>query len=294
MSFTRRMAVLSVAASIVTLALKFSAYLLTGSVGLLSDALESVVNLAAGLMAFTALTIVAQPADAGHPYGHDKAEYFSSGFEGALILVAAGTIIYTAVQRLLHPGPLEGLGIGLTVSLAASAVNFGVSRLMMSAARKYDSITLEADAQHLMTDVWTSVGVVGGLFIVVLAPGLYVLDSVVAILVALNIVWTGVGLIRRSIGGLMDGSLPPAELALIDAGIKAAVGDRAYYHSLLTRKSASRRFAELHLVLPGPTTLVAAHDLTIAVERECQARLPNLAITVHCEPVEAAASAPVS
>jgi cation diffusion facilitator family transporter len=219
-----------------------------------------VVNLTAGLMAFAALTIVAQPADTHHPYGHDKAEYFSSGFEGALILVAAVTIIYTGVQRLLHPGPLGELGIGLVVSLVASAVNFVVSRLMLRVARQYDSITLEADAQHLMTDVWTSVGVVGGLAVVMLAPSLGVLDPIIAILVALNIVVTGIRLMRRSIGGLMDGALPAEELGQIDAAVKAAVGLGVEYHGLLTRKSGSRRFAELHLILPGQTTVSAAHD----------------------------------
>ncbi len=286
MSLIRRMAVLSVVASIVTLALKFTAYALTGSVGLLSDALESVVNLTAGLMAFAALTIAARPADTNHPYGHEKAEYFSSGFEGALILVAAGTIIYTAVQRLLHPGPLAELGIGLVVSLAASGVNFAVSRLMLRVARQFDSITLEADAQHLMTDVWTSVGVVVGLAVIMIAPGLHVLDPIIAILVALNIVVTGVRLIRRSIGGLMDSALPAAEMAQIDAAVKAAAGPDVQYHALRTRKSGSSRFAELHLVLPGQTTVSAAHEVSAAIVSECQARLPNLTITVHCDPAE--------
>lgn len=287
MPATRRIIVLSIGASIATLALKFTAYSLTGSVGLLSDALESLVNLTAALVAFGALTVAARPADSTHSFGHDKAEYFSSGVEGALILVAAGSIIYTGVQRLLHPSPLEELGVGLLVSLAASAINFAVSRIMLAASRRYDSITLEADAQHLMTDVWTSVGVVGGLAIVMIAPPSWqVLDPIIAILVALNIIVTGVQLLRRSVNGLMDYTLPASEIAQIQEAIGVAAGASAQYHGVRTRKSGSRRFVELHLLAPGNTSVRVAHDLASAVERECQARLANLSVTVHIEPEE--------
>jgi cation diffusion facilitator family transporter len=285
-SVVRRTIILSIAASLITLALKFTAYLLSGSVGLLSDAMESVVNLTAALVAFGALTVAARPPDDSHAYGHEKAEYFSSGVEGTLILVAAVMIIYTAVQRLLNPAPLERLGAGLAVSLVASAINFGVSRVMLSASRRYDSITLEADAQHLMTDVWTSVGVVVGLAVVIVAPGWKVLDPIVAILVALNIIFTGGQLIRRSVNGLMDYALPPEEVAQIQAAVCAAAGPNAQYHKLRTRKSGTRRFAELHLLLPGDMSVRAAHDIASAVEREARARLANVQVTVHMEPVD--------
>lgn len=284
---TRRIIILSIAASIATLALKFTAYLLTGSVGLMSDAMESLVNLTAALVAFGALTVAARPADSTHSFGHDKAEYFSSGVEGALILVAAIAIIYTAAQRLLQPGPIEGLGIGLPVVLVASAINFAVSRIMLGASRRYDSITLEADARHLMTDVWTSVGVVGGLAVVMIAPPSWqVLDPIIAMLVALNIIVTGVRLIRRSVNGLMDYTLPASEIAQIQEAIGVAAGASAQYHGVRTRKSGSRRFVELHLLAPGNTSVRVAHDLASAVERECQARLANLSVTVHIEPEE--------
>jgi cation diffusion facilitator family transporter len=285
-SVTRRMAVLSIVASLVTMALKFSAYLLTGSVGLLSDALESVVNLTAALVAFGALTIAARPADDTHSYGHDKAEYFSAGVEGALILVAAATIIYAAVRRLMNPGPLEALGVGLVVSLIASAINFGVSRVMMRAGRRYDSITLEADAQHLMTDVWTSVGVVAGLAVMLIVPAWQWLDPLIAIAVGINIIVTGIGLLRRSVNGLMDYALPPAEVVEIQQAVLAAAGPEAQYHGVRTRKSGSRRFAELHLLLPGAVSVQAAHDISVEIERECEARLRNITLTVHFEPEE--------
>ena len=293
MPAARRIIVLSIGASIATLALKFTAYKLTGSMGLLSDAMESVVNLTAALVAFVALTIAARPPDAAHSFGHEKAEYFSSGVEGALILVAAGTIIYAAGQRLAHPGQLEALGIGLLVSLAASAINFVVSRIMLTASRRYDSITLEADAQHLMTDVWTSVGVVGGLAVVMIAPPRWqVLDPIIAILVALNIIVTGVQLLRRSANGLMDYALPASEIAQIQEAIGVAAGASAQYHGVRTRKSGSRRFVELHLLAPGDTSVRAAHDVASAVERECEARLANLSLTVHIEPEESALRVP--
>ena len=197
--------------------LKFGAYLLTGSVSLLSDAAESSVNLIAALVAFGALTVVAKPADRAHNYGHDKAEYFSSGVEGALILVASATIIYTAVKRFMNPAPLTDLGLGLAISLIASAINFGVSRFMLRSAKRFDSITLEADAHHLMTDVWTSVGVVAALAVVMFAPPKWaILDPIIAIIVALNIIRTGVSLIRRSMAGMMDSSLPAGEVTQIE------------------------------------------------------------------------------
>lgn len=285
MSITRRVALLSVSASVVTLLLKFGAYFLTGSVGLLSDAIESFVNLAAALIAFTALTIANRPADADHTYGHDKAEYFSSGAEGALILVAAGSIIYSAVVRLLNPTTLENLGIGAAVALAASAINLGVSRIMLRVAHQEDSIALEADAKHLMTDVWTSVGVVAGI-IVVGVTGWQVLDPLIAIAVALNIVWMGVQLVRRSTAGLMDSALPMEEVAAIQSAIGHVVGPATPYHALRTRKSGSRRFIDFHLLLPGQTTVQESHNLLNEIEATIEQALPHTYVTIHVEPRE--------
>ena len=204
MTAVRRMAMLSIATSIVTLALKFGAYFLTGSVSLWSDALEAFVNLAAGLVALGALTLAEQPADERHAYGHDKAEYFSSGVEGALILVAAIAIIWSATERLLAPRPLEQLGLGMLIALLAAAANFITARVMLKVARQHDSITIEADAKHLLTDVWTTAGILAGLGVVVLAPQWAILDPLMAIAVALHILFTGFDLLRRSADGLMD------------------------------------------------------------------------------------------
>ncbi len=289
MSITRRVALLSVGAAIVTLFLKFGAYFLTGSVGLLSDAIESFVNLAAALIAFTAITIANRPPDSNHTYGHEKAEYFSSGAEGTLILLAAGTIIFSAVQRLLNPAPLENLGIGVAVALIASAINFGVSRIMLRVARQEDSIALEADAKHLMTDVWTSIGVVAGI-IVVGITGWQVLDPLIAIAVGINIIWMGVQLIRRSTAGLMDSTLPDAEVDVIQTAINQVAGHDTPYHALRTRKSGSRRFIDFHLLLPGQTTVQTSHDLVSRIETAIEQDLPNTFVTIHVEPREDATS----
>ncbi len=289
MSITRRTALLSVGAAIVTLLLKFGAYFLTGSVGLLSDAIESFVNLAAALIAFTAITVAGRPPDNNHTYGHDKAEYFSSGAEGTLILVAAGVIIYSAVQRLLNPAPLENLGIGVAVALVASAINFGVSRIMLRVARQEDSIALEADSKHLMTDVWTSVGVVGGI-ILVGVTGWQMLDPLIAIAVGINIIWMGVQLLRRSTAGLMDATLPAAEVEVIQGAIDRVAGSDTPYHALRTRKSGSRRFIDFHLLLPGQTTVQTSHDLVSRIETVIEQDLPNTFVTIHVEPREDATS----
>lgn len=289
MSLTRRTALLSIAAAIVTLLLKFGAYFLTSSVGLLSDAIESFVNLAAALIAFTAITIAHRPPDDNHAYGHDKAEYFSSGAEGALILIAAGAIIFSAVSRLLHPAPLDNLGIGAAIALAASAINFGVSRIMLRVAHQEDSIALEADAKHLMTDVWTSIGVVAGILIAGFT-GWQMLDPLIAIGVGLNIVWMGVELLRRSTSGLMDAALPSDEVTVIQAAIGGVAGPDVPYHALRTRKSGSRRFIDFHLLLPGKTTVQTSHDLVSQIEAAIEQELPNTYVTIHVEPREDAAS----
>ena len=287
LSPTQRVIIVSIAASITTMVLKFGAYFLTGSVSLLSDAAESSVNLIAALVAFVALTIVARPADREHNYGHDKAEYFSSGVEGGLILVAAVTIIYTAVQRFLHPTPLTDLGLGLVISLIASGINFGVSRFMLRKSKLYDSITLEADAHHLMTDVWTSVGVIAALVVVMFAPPSWaILDPIIAVIMGLNIIRTGVSLIRRSMAGMMDSSLPSGEIAQIADAIRAKEGPDAIFHGVRTRKSGSRRFVEFHLLVPGDITVQTGHDRCKVIEAEINGQLAHALVTIHVEPKE--------
>ncbi|MCC6533428.1 MAG: cation transporter [Burkholderiales bacterium] len=285
------MAWLSIATSIATLGLKFGAYFMTGSISLLSDALEAFINLAAGLIALAALSIAARPADSGHSYGHDKAEYFASGAEGILILGAAASIGYGAAQRLIQPMPLTQLGAGLIVSLLAAAANYATARVMASVAERHDSITIEADAKHLMTDVWTSLVVVAGLSVVMLAPGWYVLDPIMAIGVALHIVYTGVDLLRRSARGLMDASLPAAEVARIDGVVRAGMPAGVSYRGLRTRKAGSRRFVEFSLLVPGACRVSEAHDLCDRIERDLEGALSNASVTIHVEPLEPRAAA---
>ena len=284
---TIRMAYLSIATSIATMALKFGAWFLTGSVSLLSDAVESLVNLTAGLIALAALTIAARPADADHAYGHDKAEYFSSGAEGALILVAAVSIIYTAVGRFLHPAPLENLGPGLMVSMLAALLNFATARAMLKVGHKYDSITLEADAKHLLTDVWTSVGVVAGLGVVMFAPPSWqILDPLMAVAVGLHIIATGAHLLQRSWSGLMDTALPANEVGQIEAEISKLLPADTSFHDLRTRKSGARRFIDFHLLVPGESSVHEAHALCDRIEAALEQALPNTAVTIHVEPLE--------
>ncbi len=291
MTALHRMALLSIAASLATMGLKFWAFYLSDAVSLYSDAAESSVNLVAGLVALAAVSIASRPADSSHSYGHDKAEYFSSGVEGGLILVAAGTIIYAAVHRFLRPAELMDLGPALLIAVAASGVNLVVARVMLRVARHYDSITIEADAHHLMTDVWTSAGVVAGLTVVLFAPpGLAILDPIIAVVVALNIIRTGAMLLRRSAAGLMDAALPEPEQALIEQAIVRGAGENAVYHGLRTRKSGPRRFVDLHLLVSGATTVKQAHDLCNKVEREIRASLANAEITIHVEPREDSSS----
>lgn len=280
-----RFAWISIAASITTIVLKSGAYLLTNSVGFLSDAVESLVNLVAGIMALIMLTIAARPADDDHAYGHSKAEYFSSATEGILILVAAGGIISTAIQRFFNPQPLDQLGIGLIVSAAASAVNFAASRVLMAAGKRENSITLEADARHLMTDVWTSVGVITGMGIVALT-GWQALDPLIAIVVGLNIVWTAYQLLRRSVAGLMDASLPEAEQKVIEAVMSQYRERGVAFHALRTRQSAARRFISVHLLVPGAWTLHDAHHIAEDFEGDIRKELSDAIVHTHLEPVD--------
>ena len=280
-----RYAWLSLAAAAVIIVLKAGAYWITGSVGLLSDALESLVNLVAAVVAVIVLVIVARPADADHQYGHDKAEYFSSGLEGGLILVAAIAIAVAAIERLINPRPLEHLGLGLGLSVVASILNFIIARILLSAGRRHDSITLEADGHHLMTDVWTSAGVLIGVGLVALT-GLLWLDPVVALIAAGKIVWTAIDLIKRSALGLMDTALPPDEQAHIKGVLDRYRAEGIEYHALRTRRSGARRFISLHVLVPGAWSVQRGHDLAENMEDEMRARLANATITTHLEPLE--------
>ena len=274
---------LSIAAALATIVLKASAYYITGSVGLLSDALESIVNLVAALMALAMLTVAARPADELHAFGYSKAEYFSSGLEGMLILLAAASIVWTAIPRLITPRALEQVGIGVAVSILAAIVNLGVARLLLRAADKYRSITLEADAHHLMTDVWTSVGVVIGIAIVFLT-GWNRLDPIIAIMVAINILWTGAKLLRRSVLGLMDSALPPAEHQAIKDVLSRYERNGIHYHALRTRHAGSRSFISFHVLVPGDWTVQRGHDLLEQVERDIRAAIPGASVFTHLEP----------
>jgi len=277
---------LSIGAALATIILKTSAYFLTGSVGLLSDAIESLVNLAGAIIALIMLTIAARPADEDHVYGHSKAEYFASVTEGILILGAAVGIIITAVQRLIDPHPLEQLGIGLAVSVVASLINFSVSRILLNAGKQRHSISLEADAQHLMTDVWTSVGVIGGVAIAGFS-GLSILDPVVAILVALNIIWTSFQLVRRSVSGLMDEALPDREQKLIQQVMDVYRQRGVNFHALRTRQAAARQFISVHVLVPGDWTVHDAHHVAEDFENDVRAKLGGvITVFTHLEPAE--------
>jgi cation diffusion facilitator family transporter len=282
----RRIALLSIATSVATLGLKFGAYFLTGSVSLLSDALEAFVNLAAGLVALAMLTIAGRPADERHAYGHDKAEYFSSGVEGVLILVAAASIIYTALDRFLHPAALENLGPGMFVALLAAAMNFATARVMFKAGREHDSITIEADARHLMTDVWTSAGVLAGLAVILFVPQWTVLDPLIAIAVGIHIIFTGVTLLRRTVDGLMDAALSADEIRETRQLIQAQLPAGAGFHDLRTRKSGPRRFVEFHLLLPGHMSVAESHALCDRIESAIAGGLNRVHTTIHVEPAE--------
>jgi cation diffusion facilitator family transporter len=281
----KRYAWLSIVAAIATILLKGVAWKMTGSVGLLSDAIESFVNLAGALMALWMLTLAELPADDKHTHGHGKAEYFSSAFEGFLILLAAVSIAYTALDRMLHPQALDAVGIGLLVSVLASVINFATSRTLMRAGRQHNSITLEADAHHLMTDVWTSVGVIGGVGLVWLSGWLW-LDPAIALLVAANIVYTGWQLMRRSAAGLMDISLPAEKLALIERLLATYRLQGLDFHALRTRQAGSRAFVTLHVLVPGHWTVQQGHDWAERIEADIRNTLPQTHITTHLEPLE--------
>lgn len=284
-----RFAWLSALAAVVTIGLKTAAWALTGSVGLLSDAMESFVNLAGAILALAMLTVAARPADDDHPYGHGKAEYFSSGVEGALILIAALGIGVTAVQRLFEPRALEQVGVGLTVSVLAGLVNLGVALVLMRAGKRYHSISLEANAHHLLTDVWTSAAVLVGVTLAAFTH-LQWIDPVVALLVAANIVRTAFSIISRSIHGLMDTALTREEQGRLQAALAPHVVAPVQVHALRSRQAGSRRFISMHVLVPGDWTVHRGHQLLETIEADIRAAIPNASVMTHLESLDDPAS----
>lgn len=285
----RRYAWLSIGTALATIALKFGAWWLTGSVGLLSDSLESLVNLAGAVMALAMLTLAAMPPDENHAFGHGKAEYFASGFEGMLILLAAAGIVATAVERLFNPQPLSAIGVGLVISTVASVLNFATARVLMRAGERHRSITLVADARHLMTDVWTSVGVIGGV-LAVGATGVEWIDPVVALAVGAHIVWTGWKLVHGSTHGLLDAALPLSERQQVDQVLQAFVARGIAFHAVRTRQAGARAFVSMHVLVPGAWTVQQGHDLVEEVESRLRETLPHVSVFTHLEPLEDPAS----
>jgi cation diffusion facilitator family transporter len=280
-----RFAMLSVVAAVVTIGLKTAAYVITGSIGLLSDALESLANLVAALVALYALWVAARPPDEEHTYGHTKAEYFSSGFEGLLIVAAAVGIVVAAVRRLIEPQPIQDPALGLLINALASVVNLTVARVLLRVGKRHESITLEADAQHLMADVWTSLGVIAGVTAAV-ATGWHRLDPIVAIAVALNVLRSGSRLLRRSVYGLLDTSLPEETLGEIKVILDAHSGAGVRYHALRTRQAGARRFISFHILVPGNWTVQRGHDLLERIEERIREVVPNSVVDTHLEPIE--------
>ena len=279
-----RFAWLSIAAAIATMALKTVAWKLTGSVGLLSDAMESLVNLAGAVMALAMLSVAARPPDEDHAYGHGKAEYFSAGFEGALIVVAAISIAVAAIDRLLHPRPIEQVGTGLAVSVVASLVNLGVALVLLKAARAHRSATLQSNAHHLLTDVWTSGGVVVAVGAVALT-GWQRLDPIIALVVAANIVFTGGRIVMNSVAGLMDAALPAEEIAILKQLLDRHAAEGLEYHALRTRQSGALRFVSVHILVPPEWTVQRGHELLERIEGEIRRALPPVTVFTHLEPI---------
>ena len=280
---------LSVAAAVVTILLKLAAWWLTDSVGLLSDAAESLVNLAAAVIALVMVRWAAQPPDAEHAYGHEKAEYFSAGAEGGMIFIAAITIAWFAIDRLLHPAPIEHAGIGLLVSTLASLVNLAVGMVLLRSGRKHRSIVLEADGRHLITDVWTSVGVIAGVGLVAIT-GIERLDPVIALLVAVNILVTGGRLVGRAANGLLDRALPPETQASVQSVLSRYGTDDVSFHALRTRSAGTRSFVSMHVLVPGSWTVQQGHNLLEHIESDLHAVVPTLTVFTHLEPREDEAS----
>jgi cation diffusion facilitator family transporter len=284
-----RYAWLSIAAAVLTIALKTAAWRITGSVGLLSDAAESGVNLIGALMALAMLTVAARPADEDHSYGHGKAEYFSSGLEGGLILIAAFGIAAAAIPRLLHPQALEHVGVGLAVSVGASAINLGAAWVILRAGRRHQSVTLEANAHHLLTDVWTSVGVIVAVSAVALT-GWNWLDPAIALAVAANIIYTGVKIVRGSVLGLMDAAVSAADQKAIAAVLQRHTQERVQFHALRTRQAGARRFISVHVLVPGDWTVQRGHELLELIEEDLRLAVPYATVDTHLESIDDPAS----
>jgi len=285
-----RYAWISVAAALATIALKTAAWYVTGSVGLLSDALEALINLAAALLTLSMLRLAAEPADEAHPYGRFKAEYISSGIEGALIVFAAVSIAFAAAPRFAAPQPIEAPLLGIALSMAATAINLGAGLLLIRAGRRRQSIALEADGHHLMSDVWTSVGVIAGVALVA-STGWLVLDPLLALAVAAHIVWTGVVLMRRSFRGLLDAAIPAADVAAIEKIFTEYRRRHGVdFHALRTRRAASRNFISFHLLVPDEWTVARAHELSEEVEERIRELVENSILLTHIEPISQPAS----
>lgn len=281
----QQLALISIFASIIVIAIKFASYFISGSVSLLSDAMESFVNLAAALITFFMIRLALSPPDKEHMYGHTKAEYFSSILEGLLIFLAALAIIYTAILRIIHPQPLQKIEIGLLLSLVASAINYVVAQILIAQGKKRHSIALEADGSHLMTDVVTSGGVFFGLIIVSITR-ISVLDPIIAIIVAIQIVITGVKIMNKSISGFMDVAIIPNELAIITDEFAKHEQKGIKFHGLLTRQSGARRFISFHVLVPGNWSVRKGHLLVEEIENNIHNLIPFSTITTHLEPIE--------
>lgn len=276
---------LSILAGVLTFLLKTTAFWLTDSVSLLSDAAESVVNLTAAIIALIAIRLSAKPADQTHAYGHEKIEFFSSGFEGALILFAAFSIGAIGVQRLFNPHDIRSLDLGIIFSLAGTLINGGVAFVLLRVGKQHNSIILEADGKHLLSDVWTTVGVLFGL-LMARATGFYILDAIIAISVAFLILHTGSSLVWRSFKGLMDHALPEPELETIRSIIRENIQGDMTFHALRSRQAGGRKFIDFHLLLPGNMPLGEAHAIMEKIEGKLRSNIKDIEIQIHAEPIE--------
>jgi cation diffusion facilitator family transporter len=280
-----RFAWLSIGAALFTISLKLIAFWMTNSVSLLSDALESLVNLVTAIVALIALSVAARPADEEFTFGYSKVEFISSGFEGGMILVAAGSIVAVSIPRLIMPQPLEQVGLGLAISVIASLINLVVARFLAGAGKRYGSITLEADAHHLMTDVLTTAGVLVGVVLVNLTGWLR-LDPIIAIVVAVNILRTGLRLLRQSGQGLLDASLPAEKVQIVREILQGYDRQGVKFHALRTRSAAARSFVSMHILVPGEWSVQRAHHLAEQIEGDIRRQLSNIVVFTHVEPLE--------